>query len=182
MTDKKAEFKIEQDEKSKQELQFVTREELLSIIASQGDLKRIFDLQEGDDPSTITQEKLDVANEGMHHLATVGQIFQIAGSLNETTKEYLLKNISGLFDTIQIQKIILQKLGANPVIAKEAIAEYTEIKNKKQQELKEQLEALKKGDDDANKSTDDAKKEPSNVKPIRQTHARKARGSKKSKR
>ncbi len=179
MTEKKTELKVEAQ--NSKELEFITRDELLSIIATQDDLKKIFSIQDTKDPSKITQEDLDSANDSMHHLATIGEIFQISGSLNETTREYLLKNIAGLFDTLQIQKIILQKLGANPIIEKESVAEYEEIKKQKQAELKEQLEKAKKDKD----NTDDNKSEtPNNVRSIKSKtrHSRKARGSKKTNR
>ena len=182
MTEKKSEFKVE--EQDKKELEFITRDELLSIISTQDDLKKIFSIQDTKDPSKITQEDLDSANDSMHHLATIGEIFQIAGSLNETTRDFLTRNIAGLFDTLQIQKIILQKLGANPVIEREAVAEYNDIKAKKEKEIKEQIEKAKKGNDEKDSKKDVKSNSPKNVRSIKSgtAHARKARGTKKSKR
>lgn len=173
MTEKKVDLKInKEDEKN---LEFITRDEFYSILATQDDLKRIFDLQAVDDPSEITQDKIDEANKGMHKLATVSQIFQIAGMLNETTKDFMMKNMLGLSDTIEIQKIILKKLGASEDVAREAVEEFNARK-------KAHLEELKKAQEEAKKESE--KKEQPKMKAVntKAPHTRKPRGSKKNKR
>lgn len=138
MTENNVDLKI--SEEDKKDLEFITRDEFYSILATQEDLKKIFDLQSIEDPSEITQEKIDEANEGMHKLATLSQIFQIAGMLNETTKEFMMKNMLGLSDTIEIQKIILKKLGANEDVAREAVEEFNARKKAHLEELKKAKE------------------------------------------
>lgn len=168
MTEKNVDLKI--SEEDKKDLEFITRDEFYTVLATQDDLKKIFDLQSVEDPSEITQENIDEANEGMHKLATLSQIFQIAGMLNETTKEFMMKNMLGLSDTIEIQKIILKKLGANEDVAREAVEEFNARK-------KAHLEELKKAQEVAKEESE--KKEQPKMKAV---NSHKGKPSKKNKR
>lgn len=161
MTEEKVTLNVEKNEDN---LEFITRDELLAIIATQESLEKIFKIQEVKNPAEVTQTMLDDANAQMTNLATVAQVFQIAGILNETTRDNFTRNLAGLFDTLQIQKLILQKLGATPDIEKEAKEEY--LSDKKQR--MEALEAAQKQAEDELAKEKEAKEAP--VKPVAKKH------------
>lgn len=166
MTEEKVTLNVEKNEDN---LEFITRDELLAIIATQESLEKIFKIQEVKNPTEVTQEMLDEANAQMTNLATVAQVFQIAGILNETTRDNFTRNLAGLFDTLQIQKLILQKLGATPDIEKEAKEEYLADKKARMEALEE---AHKKAEEEAkDKETKEVPVKPvSHVKPVAKKH------------
>lgn len=164
MTEEKVTLNVEKNEDN---LEFITRDELLAIIATQESLEKIFKIQEVKNPAEVTQEMLDEANAQMTNLATVAQVFQIAGILNETTRDNFTRNLAGLFDTLQIQKLILQKLGATPDIEKEATEEYLADKKQRMEALEE---AHKNAEEDAKDKEEAPVKPVSHVKPVAKKH------------
>lgn len=164
MTEEKVTMNVEKNEDN---LEFITRDELLAIIATQESLEKIFKIQEVKNPAEVTQEMLDEANAQMANLATVAQVFQIAGILNETTRDNFTRNLAGLFDTLQIQKLILQKLGATPDIEKEAKDEYLADKKARMEALEE---AHKKAEEEAKGKEEAPVKKEAPVKPVAKKH------------
>ena len=164
MTEEKVTLNVEKNEDN---LEFITRDELLAIIATQESLEKIFKIQEVKNPAEVTQEMLDEANAQMANLATVAQVIQIAGILNETTRDNFTRNLAGLFDTLQIQKLILQKLGATPDIEKEAKDEYLADKKARMEALEE---AHKKAEEEAKGKEEASVKKEAPVKPVAKKH------------